>query len=110
MRFLGFEPVLTTTEAAMSTSQIFLVVGLFIGLALTLIIAAASRHKKAAMGELNLMGALASVETTLAPEGSVLVRGELWRARLRTGIKLERGRTVRIVGASDHLLEVEPTL
>jgi membrane-bound serine protease (ClpP class) len=110
MRFLGFEPFLTTTEAAMNTSQIFLAVGLFVGLALILVAAAASRHKKAATGELDLMGALAFVETTLAPEGSVLVRGELWRARLRTGVKLERGRTVRIVGASDHLLEVEPTL
>jgi membrane-bound serine protease (ClpP class) len=93
----------------MNNSQVFLVALLFVGLALTLLIAAASRHKKAAHGELELMGALASVETTLTPEGSVIIRGELWRARSRTGGKLERGQTVRVVGASDHLLEVEPT-
>jgi membrane-bound serine protease (ClpP class) len=93
----------------MNTSLIFLAALLFVGLALTLMVAAASRHKKAAKGELGLMGALASVETTLMPEGSVIVRGELWRARSRTGGNLERGRTVRVVGASDHLLEVEPT-
>lgn len=80
------------------------------GLGVALIIAAASRHKKAAMGGLELQGALASVETTLTPEGAVLVRGELWRARLRSGGTLERGRTVRVVGASEHLLEVEPNL
>jgi membrane-bound serine protease (ClpP class) len=93
----------------MNNSLIFLVASLFAGLALMLAIAAASRHKKAAQGELGLMGALASVETTLTPEGSVIVRGELWRARSRTDGKLEKGRTVRVVGASAHLLEVEPT-
>ena len=98
------------TKAGMSTSQFFLVAGLLVGLALILIIVAESRHKKAATVELDLMGALASVETTLAPEGSVLIRGELWRARLRTSGKLEPGRAVRVVGASDHLLEVEPIL
>ena len=92
----------------MNNSLIFLAALLFAGLALALMIAAASRHKKGARGELGLMGALASVETTLMPEGSVIVHGELWRARLRRGVKLERGQTVRVVGASDHLLEVEP--
>jgi membrane-bound serine protease (ClpP class) len=92
----------------MNNSLIFLAVLFLAGLALVLMIAAASRHKKAARGELGLMGALASVETTLMPEGSVIVHGELWRARLRTGGKLERGQKVHIVGASGHLLEVEP--
>lgn len=95
----------------MNSSEIVLAAVLGFGLLLLmLIIAAASRHKKSAMGKLNLMGALASVETTLAPEGSVMVRGELWRARLRAGGKLECGQRVRVVGASGHLLEVEPAL
>lgn len=67
-----------------------------------------SRHHKAATGELELVGALASVETALEPEGAVLVHGELWRARSRTGAGIERGSRVRVVGASAHLLEVEP--
>lgn len=78
-----------------------------VGLIIALVIVAVSRHRKAATGALDLMGALASVETTLEPEGSVLIRGELWRARARTGANVERGRTVRVVGASNHLLEVE---
>lgn len=69
-----------------------------------------SRHHKAATGDLDLVGALASVETALEPEGAVLVRGELWRARTRAGLTIERGRRVRVVGASAHLLEVEPLL
>lgn len=92
----------------MITWQIGLAAALLAGLVLALIIAAISRHKKSGVGELDLLGARAVVETTLEPEGSVLVRGELWRARLRAGGKLERGQTVRVVGASQHLLEVEP--
>jgi membrane-bound serine protease (ClpP class) len=89
--------------------QIVLAAALVAGLALALIIVMLSRHKKAGVGELGLLGAQAVVEVTLEPEGSVLVRGELWRARaLRAGGKIERGRRVRVVGASRHLLEVEP--
>jgi len=73
-------------------------------------VAALSRHKKASTGRLDLVAAVAVVETTLKPEGSVLIRGELWRARSRQGDRVERGQTVRVVGARGHLLEVEPTL
>lgn len=92
-------------------SSTFVVASLSAGL---LLIAAAvyvimlSRHHKAATGELELVGALASVETALEPEGAVLVRGELWRARTPTGDTIERGCRVRVVGATAHLLEVEP--
>ncbi|HEY6188640.1 MAG TPA: NfeD family protein [Pyrinomonadaceae bacterium] len=67
-----------------------------------------SRHKKAATGQLTLMNSLALVETALQPEGSVLVQGELWRARARAGLTVERGARVLVVGTSGHLLEVEP--
>jgi membrane-bound serine protease (ClpP class) len=89
----------------------FVVAALILGL---LLIAAAvyiillSRHHKAATGELDLIGAVAAVEMALEPEGAVLVRGELWRARARAGRTIERGSRVRVVGASAHLLEVEP--
>ena len=92
----------------MVISQIVLVALFAAALVLALVVVVVSRHRKAATGELDLMGALATVETTLEPEGAVLIRGELWRARLRTGANIERGRTVRIVGASNYLLEVEP--
>lgn len=92
----------------MITWQIVLAAVLLGGLVLALVIAALSRHQKAGVGELNLLGARAVVETTLEPEGSVLVRGELWRARSRVGERIERGRAVRVVGADRYLLEVEP--
>jgi membrane-bound serine protease (ClpP class) len=99
------------TKARLSMSSPFAVAASILGL---LLIAAAvyamllSRHHKAATGELDLIGAVAAVETALEPEGAVLVRGELWRARTRAGAKVERGCRVRVVGASAHLLEVEP--
>lgn len=84
-----------------------LIVGLLL-IAAAIYVVALSRHHKAATGELELVGALASVEISLKPEGAVLVRGELWRARTRAGHVVERGGRVRVVGASAHLLEVEP--
>ena len=92
----------------MTTLQIFFAATLAAGMLVALFIVAMSRHKKAAVGDLDLVGAMASVTTTLEPEGAVLVRGELWRAHSRTGAKIERGRDVRVVGASQYLLEVEP--
>lgn len=79
------------------------------------------RHKKDGTGEVNLLGALASVEESLSPEGAVLVRGELWRARLKRSddaaeavepddhrsLTVERGSHVRVVGVSGYLLEVK---
>ncbi|MGB9182221.1 MAG: NfeD family protein [Pyrinomonadaceae bacterium] len=93
----------------MAASQlVFVAVLLCAGLAVVAVIALASRHKKSATGQLDLIGAVASVETDLEPEGSVLVRGEMWRACLRRGSAQGCGSRVRIVGASGHLLLVEP--
>jgi membrane-bound serine protease (ClpP class) len=80
-------------------------------LALLGLIAAASRHKKrATAGALHLIGSVARVETDLEPEGSVIVEGELWRARVGHEVgPVRRGSRARVVGASGHLLEVEPT-
>ncbi|MDQ3258867.1 MAG: NfeD family protein, partial [Acidobacteriota bacterium] len=82
----------------------------FVGAALTLLIAVAgiSRHRKASPEIIRLIGALASVEKELTPEGAVLVRGELWRARTSGDVIVGRGRdNVRVVGLSNHLLIVE---
>ena len=54
-------------------------------LALLLIVAAMSRHKKSATGEIHLVGSRARVDAELAPEGTVLIQGELWRARSADG-------------------------
>ncbi len=74
---------------------------------LALLLAASSRHKKSAMGELHLLGQWGRADSPLTPEGAVLVNGELWRARLRGGGEAVRGARVRVVGAAGHLLEVE---
>jgi membrane-bound serine protease (ClpP class) len=68
-----------------------------------------SREQKNSRRPLNLVGRVASVERTLDPEGFVLVEGELWRARLRDGGRAARGTlNVRVVGARDCVIEVEP--
>jgi membrane-bound serine protease (ClpP class) len=83
---------------------------ILVGLVIVIVwVAAVSRHKKASVGPLDLVYAVGLVETPLQPEGSVLVQGELWRATSRTGKTIQRSRSVRVVGASGHLLEVEPT-
>jgi membrane protein implicated in regulation of membrane protease activity len=71
-----------------------------------LVVAAMSRHQKNAGRPLQLEGRVGVVVEALAPEGAVLVDGELWRARARVGERIVSGR-VRIVGARGHWLEVE---
>lgn len=77
--------------------------------ALLAYVAHASREKKKSSRlPLELVGRVGSVETPLEPEGFVLVRGELWRARLRGGGRVERGDSnVRVVGARGYVIEVE---
>ncbi len=92
----------------MTTWQIIFAAALASGLMVGLGVVVLWRHKKAAICDLDLLGATASVETNLEPEGAVMIRGELWPARSRTGNKIERGRSVRVVGAYRYLLEVDP--
>lgn len=68
-----------------------------------------SRHKKSSRLPFDLVGRAASVERSLSPDGFVLVDGELWPARARTGAVVGPGRNnVRVVGAAGCVLEVEP--
>jgi membrane-bound serine protease (ClpP class) len=77
-------------------------------LALLAYVAASSRHKKASGQMPRLVGRAATVERALAPEGFVMVDGELWRARLRTGEGFaSESESVLVVGASGCVLEVE---
>jgi membrane-bound serine protease (ClpP class) len=72
-----------------------------------LFIAALSRHKKSATIAVNIIGATGLVESALAPEGAVIIKGELWRARVEHG-GLETAQRVRVVGVEGHLVLVEP--
>jgi membrane-bound ClpP family serine protease len=95
--------------ALMSIVIVVFLLSLGLG-AFFLYIAFCSRHLKAGGGRLNLMGVRASVGTALEPDGSILVKGELWRARVKPSQPLiPPGHIVRIVGVDGHFLVVEAT-
>lgn len=86
-----------------------------IGLALALLLVAIylvflSRHKKSATGPIKLLGATGVVQTSLDPDGAVLIDGELWQARLQNGSHLPARARIRVLGAVGPLLLVEPAL
>ena len=64
-------------------------------------------HKKASAGDIKLIGEIAQVDTKLDPEGTVIVCGELWRARSKDGANISSHSRVRVVGFEDHLALVE---
>lgn len=72
-----------------------------------LIVIALWRHKKAITPDVKLIGERAEVNTPLEPEGAVLVQGELWRARSRSGAVVPVKTQVMIVAIEGHLLVVE---
>ena len=83
---------------------------IFIGgacIAVLVIVAAMSRHKKSATSEIQLVGSSGQVDAELAPEGTVLIHGELWRARSADGSNIASHTTVKVVGLSGHLLLVQ---
>ena len=89
----------------MSGLFIFLAFLIFAGVLLTVMIL---HHRKGATRDFDLMNRVGVVETTLDPEGSVLIGGEVWRALSETEERLERGLRVRVCGARKHLLIVTP--
>lgn len=89
----------------MNWSLVILIAGA--SLAILLAMAVISRHKKSATSELQLVGASARVDAPLAPEGTVLVHGELWRARSADGTNIAPHTLVHVVGLSGHLLLVQ---
>jgi membrane-bound serine protease (ClpP class) len=66
-----------------------------------------SRRQKSSSKSLELIGATGLVEESLRPEGHVIIRGELWRARSVVETNIERRQHVRVVGAADCVLNVE---
>jgi len=75
---------------------------------LAIILAARSRHAKSGERDLFVIGATGFVNTTLDPDGSILIDGELWRARSKHGAVVDPTKKVIVVGAQGHLLLVEP--
>lgn len=66
-----------------------------------------ARRAKVKTGSDAMLGWLAVAHTALAPEGQVLVRGELWKARLTTSDAfVAAGDRVKVLRADGFLLEV----
>jgi membrane-bound serine protease (ClpP class) len=79
----------------------------FISLIALVVVIALYRHKKAAAGEVRLIGELCQVNTSLSPDGTVVAQGELWKARSIDGTLIKAPTLARIVGFQDHLLLVK---
>jgi membrane protein implicated in regulation of membrane protease activity len=57
----------------------------------------------------SVVGALGIARERIASSGYILVRGELWRARLREGAPaVEEGESVRVLGMEGLTLEIVP--
>ena len=69
-------------------------------------IAMKARKLKARLGADALVGSEASAMETLAPEGHVLVEGEIWRAVCSETV--EKGTRLRVVGHEQYVLRVAP--
>ena len=90
----------------MRPTTVIAVVAIFT-LLVAVVVAALSRHKKAGGGDIKLIGEIATVDIRLDPEGTVIVCGELWRARSNDGGVISSRARVRVVGFKDHLALVE---
>ena len=73
----------------------------------TLVVVALYVHKNAGASQIGLIGELAQVDTKLDPEGTVIVGGEMWRARSKDGVLIPSRARVRVVGFEGHLALVE---
>ena len=72
-----------------------------------LVVGSLWRHKKTSASEVKLIGEHGLVETKLDPEGTVIVAGELWRARSNNGEAIGAHARVRVVGMQGPLVLVE---
>jgi membrane-bound serine protease (ClpP class) len=64
-----------------------------------------ARRSKVTTGTSGMIGLMGRAETAIAPEGTVFVRGELWRARSRMSVS--RGENVRVTSIEGLTLDVE---
>ena len=65
-----------------------------------------SHRKKRSLNH-QLLGSTALVHSTLNPEGTILLNGEMWVARSRDGSSVNTRSQVVVTGIEDHLLLVE---
>jgi membrane-bound ClpP family serine protease len=73
----------------------------------TLVVFALYVHKRTGTGDVKLIGEIARVDTKLDPEGTVIVGGELWRAKSKSGAPVSKDTRVRVVAFVDQFALVE---
>ncbi len=69
-------------------------------------LAVRARQRKARLGADAMIGSAATAMEALAPEGHVLVEGEIWRAVASAPVAA--GTNLRVVAHDQFLLRVEP--
>ena len=89
--------------------KLFILISILTGIAgLSLaVVIALYRHKKHTGSRSKVLGEVGKVSLDLKPEGAVVVHGELWRARSRSGSLVSAQTRIRVVGVEGHLLLVE---
>ncbi|MFP5318729.1 MAG: NfeD family protein [Acidimicrobiia bacterium] len=68
-----------------------------------------ARFSTATIGRESMIGEPAEATTAIGPEGTVRVRGALWRARVNRATPIAAGQAVRVVAIDGLVLEVEPS-
>jgi membrane-bound serine protease (ClpP class) len=67
-----------------------------------------ARFSTPTIGREAMIGELGAASAAVDPEGTVRVRGALWRARTNRATPIAAGDIVRVVAIDGLLLEVEP--
>ena len=90
--------------------KLLLLIGILFTIAAvaTAVVVALYFHKRTSGRNLKLMGEIGTVDTPLGPTGTILVTGELWRAKSKSGNTIPARNVVRVVGFEEHLALVEP--
>ncbi len=84
---------------------LLIIVCSMVALGLT-VTAALSRLQKLRLQDLQVIGSTGMVNSTLNSQGTVLVKGEVWRACTSHGGTIAVGARIEVVGARQHLLVV----
>ncbi len=82
------------------------VTGLFFAFAVAKVVQA--QRRRAVTGREGLVGELAEARTSLDPEGTVFIKGELWRATATEG-RIEAGESVEILSVDGFHVQVKRT-
>lgn len=90
-----------------ASSLAILLTILLLAALVALALMALSSHKKSGTGQIQLLGAEGLVQAELRPEGAVLIKGELWRARSIDGTNIAVRERVQVAAVDGHLIVVK---